>query len=183
MKHKVNIIPPVQSGFQGDIGHSLHMELSAKEERKDMGRWEFKNHTKGQDLKNIQKSSWEQVAIIAKDRKGSVEELAAEWSLTEEVALERWRGGEGQLHTSSGQQCSDALDIPLMLPIWEILLGQHDTSAFWTTTPTSALTSLAPLGWTSLQANVLILRQSAWIPVPLPSLPTLKQPLAQLPCC
>lgn len=99
------------------------------------------------------------------------------------VALQRWRGGEGRLHMASGQLCSDALDIPLMLPIWGTLLGQHDTSTFWTTTPTSALTSLAPLGWTSLQVNVLILRQSAWLSVLLASLPTLKQPLAQLSCC
>lgn len=38
LKHKVNIIPPVQWEIQGGIGHSLHLELSVEGERKDTGR-------------------------------------------------------------------------------------------------------------------------------------------------
>ena len=53
------------------------MELSAEEERTDIWADESSNnHIKGQDLENIQKNSWGQVAIIAKDSKGFVEGLA-----------------------------------------------------------------------------------------------------------
>lgn len=41
LKHKVHIIPPVHWGIQGGTGHGLYMELSAEEEWKDAGRWEF----------------------------------------------------------------------------------------------------------------------------------------------
>lgn len=51
------------------------------------------NHTKGQDLQNIQKSSRGQVVIIAKDGEGFEEELTAAM----ELDGGRWGGGEGQL--------------------------------------------------------------------------------------
>lgn len=61
--------------------------------RRKERKWEDEssnNYTKGQDLENIQKSSWGQVAIIAKYREGLVEKPVA----AKELERSGFRGGE-----------------------------------------------------------------------------------------